>query len=210
MSSGEDFKVESIHEAFPPTIKDMVSDEKKVVLGKIDLENVPVFIHNIAFRLIADYFSTQPNLELEGALIGSHCKDEQEREFVEIVDFFPFVTSRATPVSTEASVQEWHRASKRICEIRNSGSDVQIVGWVHSHPGMKPAPSDTDTRTIEAHFFLPWQVALIIDPKKRKIGVFGFSKKEGVINKGGLIGYSEKSNDKLELSKYSYCPSQHF
>lgn len=208
-SSG-DFHVESSHEAFPPIDKNMVAEDKRTFLGKPDLSNIPTFIHGIAFKQIINYLLTQPNVELEGALIGRHCRDIQDREFVEIVEFFPFFTSLAAPGSTEASEQEWSRARERVDEMRRGGGDVQIVGWLHSHPGMKPAPSDTDIETIEKHFKLPWQISLIIDPKRKRIGVFGYSKEAGVRNKGGLIGYDDGDNSRIKLIDYSYCTAQHF
>ena len=205
----EDFAIERTYEP-PPTIKDMVSEDKRTLLGEPDLSNIPAFIHGVAFRKIIDYLLTRPNLELEGALIGRHCRGTQGREFVEIVEFLPFFTSRATPGSTEASEQEWFRANDRIDEMRRSGSDAQIVGWVHSHPGMRPAPTDTDIGTIEKHFKLPWQVSLIIDPKRKRIGVFEYFEEKGVTNKSGLIAYGDGDNSRLELTGYSYCTAQHF
>jgi len=205
-----DFVIDMTYEP-PPTIKDMVTERERTLIGEINSGNVPCFIHGIAFKQIIRYFLTRPNLELEGALIGRYCEDLCGRKFIEIVSFCPFVTAKAAPGSTAAaSEKEWLTARKQIDEMRSGDSDVWIVGWAHSHPGMKPAPSDTDIGTIKKHFFLPWQVALIIDPVKKRVGVFEYSNEKGVINKNGLIGYDDGDGSRFELNNYSYCSDQHF
>lgn len=47
-----------------------------------------------------------------------------------------------------------------------------IIGWYHTHPGMGIFLSATDLRTQQLYFSSPWQIATVIDPISREIGIF--------------------------------------
>ena len=47
-----------------------------------------------------------------------------------------------------------------------------IIGWYHTHPAMGIFLSATDLRTQQLYFSSPWQIAVVIDPISRGIGIF--------------------------------------
>ncbi len=51
--------------------------------------------------------------------------------------------------------------------------DLRIIGWYHTHPGHGIFLSDMDIFLHESFFGLPWQCALVYDPKSGEAGVFG-------------------------------------
>jgi proteasome lid subunit RPN8/RPN11 len=50
--------------------------------------------------------------------------------------------------------------------------DKKILGWYHTHPGFGIFLSEMDQFIQENFFPLPWQVALVYDPKAGEEGVF--------------------------------------
>ncbi|MGD0766896.1 MAG: Mov34/MPN/PAD-1 family protein [Tepidisphaeraceae bacterium] len=50
--------------------------------------------------------------------------------------------------------------------------DLRIVGWYHTHPGHGVFLSDMDIFLHESFFGLPWQAALVYDPRSGEEGVF--------------------------------------
>jgi proteasome lid subunit RPN8/RPN11 len=47
-----------------------------------------------------------------------------------------------------------------------------IMGWYHTHPAMGIFLSAIDLRTQQLYFSSPWQIAVVIDPVIREIGIF--------------------------------------
>jgi len=51
--------------------------------------------------------------------------------------------------------------------------DLRIVGWYHTHPGHGVFLSEMDVFVHESFFGMPWQVALVYDPRSGEEGIFG-------------------------------------
>ena len=50
--------------------------------------------------------------------------------------------------------------------------ELRILGWYHSHPGMDVFLSSMDL-FIQNHFFTAsWQLAMVLDPLRQRVGVF--------------------------------------
>jgi len=54
--------------------------------------------------------------------------------------------------------------------------NMVIVGWYHSHPNMGIFLSGTDVRNMKLFHYKPYQIAIVIDPIRNDIGVFGWQK----------------------------------
>jgi proteasome lid subunit RPN8/RPN11 len=59
-------------------------------------------------------------------------------------------------------------------QIAARGRDEQIVGWYHSHPGFGIFLSEHDRFVHEGFFGGAGQIALVVDPLRRRQGVFGW------------------------------------
>lgn len=57
-------------------------------------------------------------------------------------------------------------------EQERNYSHLKIVGWFHTHPGFGVFLSSYDLFIHENFFDLPWQIALVCDPIKKRIGCF--------------------------------------
>jgi proteasome lid subunit RPN8/RPN11 len=53
--------------------------------------------------------------------------------------------------------------------------DLRIVGWYHTHPGHGVFLSEMDVFVHESFFGMPWQAALVYDPRSGEEGIFGVS-----------------------------------
>jgi proteasome lid subunit RPN8/RPN11 len=56
--------------------------------------------------------------------------------------------------------------------LRDMPAGATVVGWFHSHPGLGVFLSGTDLRTQRDCFGAEWQIAVVLDPQRREIGVF--------------------------------------
>ncbi|HEY1554196.1 MAG TPA: hypothetical protein VGF94_05145 [Kofleriaceae bacterium] len=57
-------------------------------------------------------------------------------------------------------------------EMDGKHKDKRVVGWYHTHPGFGIFLSDRDQFIHKSFFNLPFQIALVYDPKSREHGVF--------------------------------------
>lgn len=200
-NEGSDFNLERTYED-EPIAAEMPSLESTKVLGIFDPNSKPVFISGTTWDAIQEHLSSFPQgqkLELGGAPIGTYCIDRNGKRFLNIQGYIPFKT-----VSTETSVgmpeTEWYRAGEIVDNLRNKGSQVTNLGWIHSHPGFEPAPSPRDIRTANDHFRTDSQVTIIIDPINHVIGVFERDDQGGLINKKGVVIYGENIDSARDLS----------
>ncbi|HEV3041049.1 MAG TPA: Mov34/MPN/PAD-1 family protein [Candidatus Angelobacter sp.] len=77
----------------------------------------------------------------------------------------------AANTSSDAAHFKFHQHSwHAIWEHLGNGSN--IVGWYHTHPAMGIFLSPTDLRTQQLYFSSLWQIAVVVDPVSRKMGVF--------------------------------------
>ncbi|MCS6884056.1 MAG: Mov34/MPN/PAD-1 family protein [Acidobacteriota bacterium] len=56
--------------------------------------------------------------------------------------------------------------------IRQTGENLRIVGWYHTHPGFGVFMSGTDQQTQRQIYGTDWHVAIVFDPIRRDYGIF--------------------------------------
>ncbi len=56
--------------------------------------------------------------------------------------------------------------------------ELQIVGWIHTHPGFGTFLSQSDRQQHLEFFPEPWQVALVVDPQNMARGLYQFVENE--------------------------------
>jgi proteasome lid subunit RPN8/RPN11 len=77
----------------------------------------------------------------------------------------------AANTSSDAAHFKFHQNSwQTIWDRLETGSNV--VGWYHTHPAMGIFLSPTDLRTQQLYFSSPWQIAVVVDPVSREMGIF--------------------------------------
>lgn len=118
--------------------------------------------------------------ERGGFLIGQPV--EGSPPLVLVKHFHPALEALGQATSLTFTHESWASARRQV-EERFAGET--IVGWQHTHPGMGVFLSHYD-RFIQQHFFpLPWQVALVVDPRQQEFGFFHW--REGEIRDCGFL-----------------------
>ena len=79
----------------------------------------------------------------------------------------------------------------------------KIVGWYHTHPGFGIFLSDRDTFIHHSFFSLPFQIALVYDPKSREHGLFAWRDGEPVRWRQYWIGDREHQWDGSRVAPVS-------
>jgi len=115
---------------------------------------------------VLDYSEQDLNRELGGFLIGGL---QQQRQAVDIRHFLPAVDTRSRHASLTFTHDTWSRMHR---EVQQSFPDDVVVGWHHTHPGFGIFLSGYDLFIQRNFFSEPWQVALVVDPKRQEFGFF--------------------------------------
>jgi proteasome lid subunit RPN8/RPN11 len=76
-----------------------------------------------------------------------------------------------------------YEAWQRLLEYQQKNfPELRLVGWYHSHPGFGVFLSPMD-RFIHDHFFAAlWQVAVVLEPVQRKVGLFARAKSGALLS----------------------------
>lgn len=106
--------------------------------------------------------------EIGGVLVGEILRDDAG-PYLRIdtsIDALHAEEKGAELTFTHATWEHVHK------EMDSKYEGKKILGWYHTHPGFGIFLSDRD-RFIQTSFFnLPFQIALVYDPKSREHGVF--------------------------------------
>jgi len=133
-------------------------------------------VHDDAYRIvitapvlesIIDYSEHDLRRELGGFLVGDVSASGPR--IVEVGDFLPAVDVQSRAASLTFTHDTWAAMTR---EVRERFPDRSVVGWHHTHPGFGVFLSGYDL-FIHRHFFRePWQVALVVDPRRQELGFF--------------------------------------
>jgi len=127
-----------------------------------------VHIAEQAFDRAIEHAERHPDREVGGVLVGRVLADDQG----------PFVLAEDTIEALHADEKDTeltftHATWDHIHgEMDRAHAGQRVVGWYHTHPGFGIFLSDRD-RFIQSSFFdLPYQIALVYDPRSREHGIF--------------------------------------
>jgi proteasome lid subunit RPN8/RPN11 len=136
--------------------------------GPAIAERVPVVVDEPVLMEATAYVSKDCSRESGGVLCGRYGID-MARDFVMVTHFIA-----APEAKGGAAHLTFTHDAFAACERKREAidPDLVIVGWVHSHPGYGIFLSDADQFLHTQFFTLPWQVALVIDPKRNELGFF--------------------------------------
>jgi proteasome lid subunit RPN8/RPN11 len=149
-------------------------------LGSIPPGAPPVFFHTAALEAILDFSLAEPDRECGGFLLGGWYRDRMA--YVEVQEFLAAagsVSAFSSLTFTHASWAMLHR------HLESRRPPTILLGWHHTHPGLGISFSRHD-RFIQDHFFCrPWQVATVVDPRQRELGLFQWV--DGRIENTGVL-----------------------
>lgn len=116
---------------------------------------------------ILAYSERDLHRESGGFLIGGG--DTTGRRYVEVRHFLPAVEARSRIASLMFTHDTWAAMTR---EVEERFPDQAVLGWHHTHPGFGVFLSAYD-QFIHRNFFRePWQIALVVDPRRQEFGFF--------------------------------------
>jgi proteasome lid subunit RPN8/RPN11 len=129
--------------------------------------------------------------EIGGVLVGRVGRDDQgPYVLVETTIDALHAEEKGTELTfTHATWEHIHR------ELEQKHKGKRIVGWYHTHPGFGIFLSDRDQFIHRSFFDLPFQVALVYDPKSREHGVFAWRDGHPVRWRRYVVGDREQAWD---------------
>jgi proteasome lid subunit RPN8/RPN11 len=127
-----------------------------------------VFLSEEAFDRAVARGATDTSREIGGVLVGELLRDAAG-PYLQIdttIDALHAEEKGAELTFTHATWGHIHD------EMDKKHQGKKVVGWYHTHPGFGVFLSDRDQFIHKSFFNLPFQVALVYDPKSREHGVF--------------------------------------
>jgi proteasome lid subunit RPN8/RPN11 len=139
---------------------------------------------------------SSPDAEVCGVLVGDVYQD----------DFGPFVLVEQM-IQGEAAAESIGQVTFTAAtwqhiqlEMDKHYPDLRIVGWYHTHPGHGVFLSEMDVFLHESFFGLPWQMAVVYDPKSGEEGMFAAAK--GKSHKLGYLVEGDESQT-TKIAQYN-------
>jgi proteasome lid subunit RPN8/RPN11 len=131
-------------------------------------QELRVVVSEEAFDRISARGNENEAVEIGGILVGQVLRDDGGA-YVRVDDTIDAL--HAVEGKTELTLTHgtWAHVNAEM-DTRHAGK--RIVGWYHTHPGFGVFLSDRDRFIHQSFFNLPFQIALVHDPKARKHGVF--------------------------------------
>ncbi|MEO7734100.1 MAG: Mov34/MPN/PAD-1 family protein [Kofleriaceae bacterium] len=127
-----------------------------------------VFLSEQAFDRAVARGDSDTTREIGGVLVGEVLKDDAG-PYLWIdgtVDALHAEEKGAELTFTHATWDHIHK------EMDSKHQNKRVVGWYHTHPGFGVFLSDRDQFIHKSFFNLPFQVALVYDPKTHEHGLF--------------------------------------
>lgn len=141
-----------------------MTDEIRIERLRVEIsEKVASEVHDVIRR---------SNVETGGVLLGDVFFQEKQQgrlgAFVRVEAYLPARHIEIVHTSlkfSDATWEEWER-------MRVAFRGLQIVGWVHSHPGCGVFFSGQDLINQQQYFPRPWQIGWVIDHQTNVQGVY--------------------------------------
>jgi proteasome lid subunit RPN8/RPN11 len=136
----------------------------------------PIFLHQRVNQAVTAHARQGGNREVGGVLLGSvFLEPESKQSYIVITHSIPAEFAAEGRGHITFTRETW----LKIHQIRERKYPTkEIVGWYHTHPGLKIFLSELDLFIHRNFFREPWQVALVIDPAEDKGGFFTWAQGE--------------------------------
>lgn len=147
-------------------------------LREVPAVNGPVLVE-LALPLMAElveYAVGDLRHEQGGFLLG-RCREANGQVVVEVTAWVEAKYATHRQASLTFTHRDWEYLAN---EQERLYPALQVVGWFHTHPGFGVFLSAYDLFIHRYFFSSPEQVALVIDPVRKKAGVFVWRKDEVV------------------------------
>ena len=161
-------------------------------LGNLYRDSIPIFINEDILEKIIEFSEQDLSRERGGFLVGGLHRDRFL--YVEIRHFLPALAAQSRAASLTFTHDTWSAMNR---QVESHYPDELVLGWQHTHPGFGVFLSGYDLFIHRNFFNHPWQVALVVDPKRQEFGFFQW--RNGRVRDCGFVavkswGKSEKEN----------------
>lgn len=169
-------------------------------------EHLSIIIDDGTLDTIEDHAFSRVDVEVGGFLIG-----RVEPGSVRITESRPAVAAESSQTRLTFTHEAW---ADVMAYVDSKESEVQIVGWYHTHPNFGCFLSDYDQFIQENFFNGPGQLALVIDPVRGETAFFRtqgdevITLREHATRREPLGEPGEDSIDVLERVQTSSGPHQ--
>jgi len=154
----------------PPTF-----EEVAVLHGRMPTaDEVTVIVSQLALKQIATHASSNTTCEVGGALLGRAYR-WQDEAYVDVMAAIPAISDDHGPVHFTFTADAWSQLHR---DREQRYSDLDIVGWFHTHPDLGVFYSSDDVVVHSAAFTQPWHVGMVVDPLRKETSFFGWERGE--------------------------------
>ena len=146
-----------------------------------------IFVSEEAFDRATERGQADLTREVGGVLIGKIHKDKSG-PFLKVDATIDALYAEEKGTELTFTQETWDYIHK---ELESKHKDKKIVGWYHTHPGFGIFLSDRDQFIHQSFFNLPYQIALVYDPKSHEHGVFAWHDNEPARCRQYWVGQEE-------------------
>ena len=186
-------------------------DTRAIEVGELPQKPTPdvhhefrVFIQEEAFDRATARGNAEQDREIGGVLVGEVCRDDGG-PFVRVDTTIDALHAEEKGTELTFTHETWDHIHK---EMDSKYQGKRIVGWYHTHPGFGIFLSDRDLFIQRSFFNLPYQIALVYDPKSREHGIFCWRENEAVRCRRHWLGKTEHIWDGPPASAAAVSPLQ--
>lgn len=152
-----------------------------VTIGKVENDDVKVYIKQDIYKRIERFASSNTSKELGSILFGEYSEELGKMNVV-ISEFIEAKYTDASASTLTFTHETWDYINK---EHDSHYAQLKMLGWQHTHPNYGIFLSNYDMFIQENFFNMPFQIAYVVDPIQNIRGFFQW--KAGKIEK--LKGY---------------------
>jgi proteasome lid subunit RPN8/RPN11 len=126
-----------------------------------------IVIREEALEAILEFSEQDLTRERGGFLLGGVYG--QAPQYVLIRHFHPALEAQGSGASLTFTHDTWATLTR---ETETNFPHESLVGWQHTHPGFGIFLSGYDLFIHKNFFAQPWQVALVVDPRRSEFGFY--------------------------------------
>jgi proteasome lid subunit RPN8/RPN11 len=149
-------------------------------LGTLYKDGPVVVLHDAVLEAILEFSERDQTRERGGFLLGGVYG--QSPQYVLIRHFHPALEAQGNSASLTFTHETWAALTR---ETEKNFPGESLVGWQHTHPGFGIFLSGYDMFIHKNFFAQPWQVAMVVDPRRREFGFFHW--RSGEVRDCGVV-----------------------
>jgi proteasome lid subunit RPN8/RPN11 len=136
-------------------------------LGTLYQDGPVIVIGEAVLDAILEYSEQDLAQERGGFLLGGVYG--QDSRYVAIRHFHPALAAQGDSLSLTFTHDTWAALTR---DIEANFASESLLGWQHTHPGLGVFLSAHDHFIHKNFFGQPWQIALVVDPRRQEFGFF--------------------------------------